>query len=258
MNMFDIIDKTTHKFEIINNGSSLMLETITCNSTSYQNWIFQNKIYYFGVSKIAILNDDHETYHSSLLNIEKKNLAYIFLKIYLLIILNVINMSEVTSLFIAIVILFFPDLLNKKYIFNYFWDVLSKSYKTDVEPIKDFFIDIDSNKFDNVSKKEIITTYFGYGFSVLGLFITIIITSFSIIGIILSNVGNFSIITVNLIIFIILIILVFEIQHLLSHNKADKEKLHVYNSKLMFKLKIIIVVINLCLTLFSFSLIPNS
>jgi hypothetical protein len=167
-------------------------------------------------------------------------------------------MSEITSLFIAIVILFFPDLLNKKYIFNYFWDVLSKSYKTDVEPVKDFFIDIESNKLDKVSKKEAITTYFGYGFSVLGLFITIIITSFSIIGIILSNVGNFSIITVNLIIFIILIILVFEIQHLVSHNKADKEKLHVYNSKLILKLKIIIIVINLCLTLFSFSLIPNS
>ena len=167
-------------------------------------------------------------------------------------------MSEITSLFIAIVVLFIPDLLNKKYIFNYFWDVLSKSYKTDVEPVKNFFIDVESNKLDKVSKKEIITIYFGYGFSVLGLFITIIITSFSIIGIILSNVGNFAIITVNLIIFIILIILVFEIQHLLSHNKADKEKLHVYNSKLMFKLKIIIVVINLCLTLFSFSLIPHS
>jgi hypothetical protein len=167
-------------------------------------------------------------------------------------------MSEITSLFISIVILFFPDLLNKKYIFNYLWEVLSKSYKTDVEPIKDFFIDIESNKFDKISKKEIITNYFGYGFSVLGLFITIIITSFSIIGIILSNVGNFSIITVNLIIFIILIIMVFEIQHLVSHNKADKEKLHVYNSKLMLKLKIIIIVINLCLTLFSFSLIPNS
>ena len=167
-------------------------------------------------------------------------------------------MSEITSLFIAIVILFFPDLLNKKYIFNYFWDVLSKSYKTDVEPVKDFFIEIESNKLDKVSKKEAITTYFGYGFSVLGLFITIIITSFSIIGIILSNVGNFSLITVNLIIFIILIILVFEIQHLVSHNKADKEKLHVYNSKLILKLKIIIIVINLCLTLFSFSLIPNS
>ena len=167
-------------------------------------------------------------------------------------------MSEITSLFIAIVILFFPDLLNKKHIFNYFWDVLSKSYKTDVEPVKDFFVDIESNKFGKISKKETITTYFGYGFSVLGLFITIIITSFSIIGIILSNVGNFPIITVNLIIFIILIILVFEIQHLVSHNKADKEKLHVYNSKLMLKLKIIIIVINLCLTLFSFSLIPNS
>ena len=167
-------------------------------------------------------------------------------------------MSEITSLFIAIVILFFPDLLNKKYIFNYFWDVLSKSYKTDVEPVKDFFIDIESNKLDKVSKKETITTYFGYGFSVLGLFITIIITSFSIIGIILSNVGNFSIITVNLIIFIILIILVFEIQYLISQNKEYKEKLHVYNSKLMFKLKIIIVVVNLCLTLFSLSLTNNS
>jgi hypothetical protein len=167
-------------------------------------------------------------------------------------------MSEITSLFIVIVVLFIPDLLNKKYIFNYFWDVLSKSYKTDDEPVKNFFIDVESNKLDKVSKKEIITTYFGYGFSVLGLFITIIITSFSIIGIILSNVGNFAIIAVNLIIFIILIIMVFEIQHLLSHNKADKEKLHVYNSKLMFKLKIIIVVINLCLTLFSFSLIPHS
>jgi hypothetical protein len=167
-------------------------------------------------------------------------------------------MSEITSLFIAIVVLFIPDLLNKKYIFNYFWDILSKSYKTDVEPVKNFFIDVESNKLDKVSKKEKITTYFGYGFSVLGLFITIIITAFSIIGIILSNVGNFAIITVNLIIFIILIILVFEIQHLLSHNKPDKEKLHVYNSKLMFKLKIIIVVINLCLTLFSLSLIPHS
>ena len=73
-------------------------------------------------------------------------------------------MSEITSLFIAIVILFFPDLLNKKYIFNYFWDVLSKSYKTDVEPVKDFFIDIESNKLDKVSKKETITTYFEYGF----------------------------------------------------------------------------------------------
>ena len=167
-------------------------------------------------------------------------------------------MSEITSLFIVIVVLFIPDLLNKKYIFNYFWDVLSKSYKTDDEPVKNFFIDVESNKLDKVSKKEIITTYFGYGFSVLGLFITIIITSFSIIGIILSNVGNFAIIAVNLIIFIILIIMVFEIQHLLSHNKADKEKLHVYNSKLMFKLKIIIVVINLCLTLFSLSLTNNS
>src|SRR5687767_4552185 len=167
-------------------------------------------------------------------------------------------MSEITSLFIAIVVLFIPDLLNKKYIFNYFWDVLSKSYKTDVEPVKNFFIDVESNKLDKVSKKEIITTYCGYGFSVLGLFITIIITSFSIIGIILSNVGKFAIITVNLVVFMILIIMVFEIQHLLSHNKADKEKLHVYNSKLMFKLKIIIVVINLCLTLFSFSLIPHS
>jgi len=166
-------------------------------------------------------------------------------------------MSEITSLFISIVILFFPDLLNKKYVFNYLWDVLSKSYKTDVEPIKDFFTDIESNEVDKISKKEILTTYFGYGFSVLGLFITIIITSFSIIGIILSNVGNFSIITVNLIIFIILIIMVFEIQHLVSHNKANKEKLYVYNSKLMLKLKIFIVVINLCLTLFSFSLIHN-
>ena len=85
--MFGIIDKTKHKSEIINAASSLLLETITYNSTSYQNCIFQNKIYYFGVSKIAILNDDHERYHSILLNIEKKNLAYIFLKIYLLIIL---------------------------------------------------------------------------------------------------------------------------------------------------------------------------
>src|SRR5919107_3171801 len=150
-------------------------------------------------------------------------------------------MSEITSLFIAIVILFFPDLLNKKYIFNYFWDVLSKSYKTDVEPIKNFFIDIDSNNFDNVSKKEIIITYFGYGFSVLGLFITIIITSFSIISIILSNVGNFSIITVNLIIFIFLIILVFKIEQLISQSKIDNEKLHVYNSKLLLKLKLIII-----------------
>jgi hypothetical protein len=166
-------------------------------------------------------------------------------------------MSEITSLFISIVILFFPNLLNKKYVFNYLWDVLSKSYKTDVEPIKDFFTDIESNEVDKISKKEILTTYFGYGFSVLGLFITIIITSFSIIGIILSNVGNFSLITVNLIIFVILIIMVFEIQHLVSHNKANKEKLYVYNSKLMLKLKIFIVVINLCLTLFSFSLIHN-
>ena len=167
-------------------------------------------------------------------------------------------MSEITSLFISIVILFFPDLLNKKYVFNYLWDVLSKSYKTDVEPVKNFFIDLDSNNIDKVSKKEIITKYFGYGFSVISLYIAIIITSFSIIGIILSNVGNFTIITVNLIIFIILIILVFEIQYLISQNKEDKEKLHVYNSKLMFKLKIIIVVINLCLTLFSLSLTNNS
>ena len=167
-------------------------------------------------------------------------------------------MSEITSLFISIVILFFTDLLNKKYIFNYLWDVLSKSYKTDVEPTKNFFIDLDSNNIDKVSKKEIITKYFGYGFSVISLYIAIIITSFSIIGIILSNVGNFSIITVNLIIFIILIILVFEIQYLISQNKEDKEKLHVYNSKLMLKLKIIIVVINLCLTLFNLSLTNNS
>lgn len=85
--MFDIIDNTKHKFEIIKDASSLLLETITYNSTSYQNCIFHNKIYYLIVSKIAILNDDHDIYHSSLLNIEKKNLSNIFLKIYLFIIL---------------------------------------------------------------------------------------------------------------------------------------------------------------------------
>ena len=45
-------------------------------------------------------------------------------------------MSEVSSLFISIVILFFPDLFNKKYIFNYFWDILSRSYKSDADLIK--------------------------------------------------------------------------------------------------------------------------
>lgn len=85
--MFDITDKITHKFEIINAVSSLLLKAITFNSTSFKNSIFQNKIYYFVVSKIAILNDDHQTYHSSLLNIKKKNLSHILLKIYLLIIL---------------------------------------------------------------------------------------------------------------------------------------------------------------------------
>ncbi len=70
--MFDITDKITHKFEIINAVSSLLLKAITFNSTSFKNFIFQNKIYYFVVSKIAILNDDHQTYHSSLLNIKKK------------------------------------------------------------------------------------------------------------------------------------------------------------------------------------------
>jgi hypothetical protein len=163
-------------------------------------------------------------------------------------------MSEVTSLFISIVILFFPDLFNKKNIFNYFWDILSRSYNRDSDPIKEFFVDIDSNKFDKKSKKEIITNYFGYGFSVIGLFVTIIITSLSIINIILSNVGNFSIITVNLIIFIFLIILVFKILQLISQSKNDNEKLHVYNSKLLLKLKVVIIVINLCLMLFSFLL----
>lgn len=163
-------------------------------------------------------------------------------------------MSEVASLFISIVVLFFPDLFNKKYIFNYFWDILSRSYKSDADPIKEFFMDIDSNKFDKISKKEIITNYFGYGFSVIGLFVTIIITSLSIISIILSNVGNFSIITVNLLFFIFLIILVFKIQQLISQGKTDNGKLHVYNSKLLLKLKLIIIVINLCLILFSFLL----
>lgn len=163
-------------------------------------------------------------------------------------------MSEVASLFISIVVLFFPDLFNKKYIFNYFWDILSRSFKSDADPIKEFFIDIDSNKFDKISKKEIITNYFGYGFSVIGLFVTIIITSLSIISIILSNVGNFSIITVNLLFFIFLIILVFKIQQLISQSKTDNEKLHVYNSKLLLKLKLVIIVINLCLILFSFLL----
>lgn len=163
-------------------------------------------------------------------------------------------MSEVASLYISIVVLFFPDLFNKKYIFNYFWEILSRSYKSDADPVKEFFIDIDSKKFDKKYKKEIVTNYFGYGFSVIGLFVTIIITSFSIISVILSNVGNFSIITINLIIFIFLIILVFKIQHLISQSKTDDEKLHVYNSKLMLKLKLIIIVINLCITLFSFLL----
>ena len=131
---------------------------------------------------------------------------------------------------------------------------LIKIYKSDSDPIKEFFMDIDSNKFNKISRKEIITNYFGYGYSVIGLFVTIIITSLSIISIILSNVGNFSIITVNLIIFIFLIILVFKIQQLISQIKTDNQKLHVYNSKLLLKLKLVIIVINLCLILFNFLL----
>lgn len=105
MEMFDIINKTTHKSEIINAVSSLLLETIPC--TSYQNFIFQNKIYYFVVSKIAILNDDHETYHSSLFNIEKKNLPHIFLKIYLLIILKILLPYRYNCLIMKIVMIEF-------------------------------------------------------------------------------------------------------------------------------------------------------
>ncbi len=73
--MFDIIDKTKHKLDIINTANNLLLETITYNSTPYQNCIFQNKIYYLVLTKIAILNNEHHTYHSSLFNREKNNLS---------------------------------------------------------------------------------------------------------------------------------------------------------------------------------------
>ena len=97
--MFGIIDKTKHKSEIITPGSSLLLENITYNNTSYHNCILQNKIYYLIVSKIAILNDDDDIYHSSLLNIEKKNLSNIFLKMYLFIIfLKVCYQRDITVL----------------------------------------------------------------------------------------------------------------------------------------------------------------
>jgi hypothetical protein len=89
--IFNFIDKTTHKFEIINASTSLMLENITCNNTPYQYCIFHSKIYYLLVTKIAILNDEPHTYHSNLCNKEKNNLSHIFMKIFLLVILfNVI------------------------------------------------------------------------------------------------------------------------------------------------------------------------
>lgn len=89
--IFNIIDKTTHKFEIINTATSLMLETITRSNTLSQYCIFQNKIYYLLVTKIAVLNDESHTYHSNLFTKEKNNLSHIFLKIFLLVILfNVI------------------------------------------------------------------------------------------------------------------------------------------------------------------------
>ena len=89
--IFNIIDKTTHKFEIINASTSLLLENITCNNTPYQYCIFHSKIYYLLVTKIAVLNDEFCIYHSNLFNKEKNNLSHIFLKIFLLVILfNVI------------------------------------------------------------------------------------------------------------------------------------------------------------------------
>lgn len=106
--MFDIIDKTKHKLEIISTGNNLLLETITYNSTPYQNCIFQNKIYYLVLTKIAILNNEHHTYHSSLFNREKNNLSYIFLKRFLLnIFLKVILPKRHNCLIMKIVIIEF-------------------------------------------------------------------------------------------------------------------------------------------------------
>ena len=106
--MFDIIDKTKHKFEIINAASTLLLETITCNNTPYQYCIFQNKIYYLLVTKIAGLNDEPNTYHSNLFNKEKNNLSHIFLKIFLLVILlNVILPKRYNCRIMKIVIIEF-------------------------------------------------------------------------------------------------------------------------------------------------------
>ena len=106
--MFNIIDKTTHKFEIINAPTSLLLETITCNKTPYQYCIFQNKIYYLLVTKIAGLNYEPHTYHSNLFNKEKNNLSHIFLKIFLLVILlNVILPKRYNCRIMKIVIIEF-------------------------------------------------------------------------------------------------------------------------------------------------------
>lgn len=106
--MFDIIDKTKHKFEIINAASTLLLETITCNSTLYQNCIIQNEIYYLVVAKTAILNEEHHTYHTSLFNREKNNLSHIFLKRFLLnIFLKVILPKRHNCLIMKIVIIEF-------------------------------------------------------------------------------------------------------------------------------------------------------
>jgi hypothetical protein len=106
--MFDIIDKTKHKLEIINTGNNLLLETITYNSIPYQNCIFQNKIYYLVLTKTAILNNEHHTYHSSLFNREKNNLSHIFLRIFLLIILlKIILLKRHNCLIIKIVIIEF-------------------------------------------------------------------------------------------------------------------------------------------------------
>jgi hypothetical protein len=149
---------------------------------------------------------------------------------------------------ISIALLFFPDLFKSRYAYNTLWDAMSKSFQRDSEPIKTFFEDIENGHFGEEPRKQIVTTYFDYGFDIISLYVSLIISIGSVVAsIILYN--SFWIMIVYAVILIPLIIMIFEIRNLISESRPKKKRLYVYNQKLMHCLKIIVFSINIVIIL---------
>lgn len=151
--------------------------------------------------------------------------------------------------FASIVGVLLPELFSVRYATTIAWDAMKKSYMKDSDTVKPFFEDVESGKFEEEEKKEIVTKYFTYGFDVVNTYASMVLSMISALMLVIAYRSVDFVFYLGIGLAVVCVFMILEYYRLIAETDKGKSKLTVNSKELRITFKLALIIVSIIIIL---------